>query len=55
MMTQRDEARQEIKNLEYKLSQAQDRINMSSAASAKDEADKKQADYTDCLRKEKEG
>ena len=39
MMTQRDEARQEIKNLEYKLSQ--DRINMSSAASAKDEADKK--------------
>lgn len=41
MMTQRDEARQEIKNLEYKLSQAQDRINMSSAASAKDEADKK--------------
>ncbi len=37
MMTQRDEARQEIKNLEYKLSQAQDRINMSSAASAKDD------------------
>ena len=41
MMTQRDEARQEIKNLEYKRSQTQDRINMSSAASAKDEADKK--------------
>lgn len=27
MMTQRDEARQEVKNLEYKLSQAEDRIS----------------------------
>lgn len=41
MMTQRDEARQEIKNLEYKLSQAQDKINMSSAASVHDESDKR--------------